>query len=317
MTTYNGEKYIQQQIDSIIKQSFSNWNLIVRDDGSTDGTVEVLKKYCEKDSRIEIICNDTEKHGAYLNFFSLIEYAHCLKDYDYYFFADQDDIWLPYKLEEMIAFSEKRNSDVPRLVYSDMQVIDGKSNVVYASINEIMGIGSIYGLSQFFTHGFLWGCDSMVNRALFKVVPVFPLNDAHIDIMSHDNYYGKFAKVLGEVLYFDKPMIQHRRHGGNETGSYSMKLSPLKIFKRAVLQFDNLAAIHARVYNQTLLTIREMEKIDLVSNDIEVIQETIVQGGIKGCIRLKKFGVRRKQFARTLGIYMVMFTKKYKKYLIR
>lgn len=317
MTTYNGEKYIQQQVDSIIKQSFLNWKLIIRDDGSSDTTVDLLQKYCKQDQRIELLANNTGKHGAYLNFFTLIEYAHTLKEYDYYFFADQDDIWLPNKLEDMIAFSEKRKSSVPRLVYGDMQVIDCQSKVVYESINKIMGIGNISGLSQFFTHGFLWGCDSMINQALFKAVPVFPLYDPHIDIISHDNYYGKFAKVLGEALYLDEPVIQHRRHGDNETGSYNMKLDPVKVFKRAFLQFDNLAKTHARVYNQTLLTIREMKKNGVETGEINKIKKAIENGGITGAIEMKTMKVARSQKARTAGIYIVMITGAYKKYIYK
>lgn len=315
MTSYNGEKYIGKQIESIINQTFKNWNLIIRDDGSTDKTIDIIEEYIASNDRISLLRNLSDRHGAYLNFFTLIQHAKSEKEYDYYFFADQDDIWLEDKLEKMITCGEM-HKDIPLLVYGDMQVIDGNDDLVYSSIDDVMGIGEISGMSLFFTHGFLWGCDVMVNHLLFELVPVFPLTDVHIDIMSHDNYFGKFAYIVGKIIYLPEPCIQHRRHGDNETGSYSMWLSPIKIFKRFFLETDNLAQTHARVYNQTLQTINQMQVAGYSDQRLDEIRNGIVHGGLKGVKVLRKYKVKRKQRARTIGIYFIMLSNRYKEYLV-
>lgn len=317
MTTYNGEKYIEEQIKSIINQTFSEWKLIIRDDGSTDSTASIIENYCRKDDRIKLLINTSDRHGAYLNFFSLINYAHSIEDFDYYFFSDQDDIWCSNKIERMIKEANKLNNDVPRLLYSDMQIIDSQSNTIFDSLNGIMGIGKISGMSLFFTHGFLWGCDSMINKSLFKLVPIFPLNHEHIEIMSHDNYYGKFALLFGEICYIDEVYVKHRRHEKNETGSYYIKLNPFKILKKIFFEFDTLSKVHARVYNQSLLTVQIMKQNNFESPFIDKIASSINRGGLTGCVNMIHFGVKRKQLSRTIGIYLVFLFKTYKKYIYK
>ena len=132
MTTYNGEKFLSQQIDSIVNQTHKDWKLLIRDDGSSDSTRQLLADYEKKDSRIIVYQNTTDKHGAYLNFWTLIHEAreHHI-DYDYYFFSDQDDVWEPDKLEVMIKNAKELSQDKPILLYGDMRVIDQNNAVVY------------------------------------------------------------------------------------------------------------------------------------------------------------------------------------------
>ena len=78
MTGFNGEKYICEQIESICRQTLKDWHLLIRDDGSSDKTIDIIRSFMAKDSRIELIKNETEQHGAYLNFWTLIEYAKAL-----------------------------------------------------------------------------------------------------------------------------------------------------------------------------------------------------------------------------------------------
>lgn len=317
MATYNGKKYVCQQIESIINQTFKNWKLIIRDDGSSDGTVEKIQFYVEKDSRIYLLQNTTDKHGAYSNFWTLIEYAHSLDQYDYYFFADQDDVWIVDKLSKMINYAETLSEKgKPLLIYSDMEIIDGEGNQVCPSLNAVMGSGEMKGLSLFFSHGFIWGCSVMINRALFAAVPTYPLNDPNINIMAHDSYYGKFALVLGSVEFINTPLIRYRRHDSNTTRVYKLKLSPFSVIKKAFFQYGDLVKTHARVYNQTLLTIKQMENVEIDTKNTDLIKKAICRGGIQGTYILKKFGVGRKQRSRTMGIYIVMLLESYKKYLI-
>ena len=83
MATYNGEKYIAKQLDTIINQTYTNWELIIRDDISTDNTLSIIKDYAKKDNRIKYILSNSQKHGAYYNFFGLINYVKKIKKYDF------------------------------------------------------------------------------------------------------------------------------------------------------------------------------------------------------------------------------------------
>lgn len=314
MTSYNGEKFIGQQIESICNQSFKDWHLLIRDDGSKDRTVSIIQSFMADDSRIELIENKTSQHGAYLNFWTLIEYAKSLPSYDYYFFADQDDIWLPDKLEKMTS-AIKGKKDTPVLAYADMQVVDAEGKLIYQSLNDIVGISEIGKYSEFFAHGYVSGCVAVINRKLFEAVPVFPLDSGAIRIMSHDNYYTKFALALGEVCYLDFPAIQYRRHGDNVTSGNQYKLNAKKIYKKATGVFGELAKTHGRVYAQTLLTIEQMIKAGVITPDVECIEAGIKAGGVKGVSVLRKYHVRRKQKSRTIGLYVVMLLGTYKKYM--
>ena len=193
LAAYNGAKFIRQQIDSIRNQTYTNWRLLIRDDGSNDGTVEIVREYCEMDDRIELILNDTERHGAFLNFWQLIDIAYHGEDYDYYFFSDQDDIWEPNKIERMVEFAEEQNEQIPMLFYSDMKIIDGANNIKLAGLNEVMGIGQISGYTEFYSGGYFWGCCIMLNAQLFKLIPPMEASNRYIDIMSHDNFMQNFA----------------------------------------------------------------------------------------------------------------------------
>jgi rhamnosyltransferase len=133
--------------------------------------------------------------------------------------------------------------------------------------------------------------------------------------MSHDNYYGKFALLFGEIKFYNENCLQYRRHGNNVTGFYQIKMTPMSALKQAVTKWDELAKTHARVYTQTLVTLSQMERIGLTSEKIDEIRKAISKGGLYGVYILKKHRVKRKQFARTIGIYVMMLLGTYKKYI--
>ena len=99
LATYNGERFIKDQLDSILNQTYQNFVCYIHDDGSTDRTVDILKKYVSKYPKKIKLLEYPGKKGAVGNFLSLIDYAveHCREQY--YLFSDQDDIWLPQKIE--------------------------------------------------------------------------------------------------------------------------------------------------------------------------------------------------------------------------
>jgi len=315
MATYNGQLYIKKQLDSICNQSLKDWKLIIRDDGSSDETIEIIREYCKKDGRIHLVCNETSLHGAYQNFWALIDYAKKNEDFDYCFFSDQDDIWPIYKLELMTSNAAQYDQDIPLLEYGDMQIINEKDEIVENSLNEIMGIGHMSGYTQFYSAAFVWGCNMMINRKLIDIINVFPLNHPAIHRMSHDNYYTKVCLITGNVIYLPKPCLLHRRHTNNVTSGNHLKLSLRMILNKFLFGFSELCQTHANGYAQTLFTLECMENAGIKSNETNLIKKAILNGGVNGCRIMIKHHVKRFQISRSVGIYFVMFVKGYRKYL--
>ena len=218
MATYNGESYIKEQITSILTQSISDLMLIIRDDGSTDNTVEIIKSFAETDPRITLLNNTGSKHGAYLNFWQLLHYAKKELNCDFVFFSDQDDVWAHDKIESSIAMMQEYNNNEPILLYSDMSVIDGNNNCIYSSYNKIMKIGKAIPQATFYTRDIFWGCTMAFNMELLKKIPLLSIDDNVISIVSHDTYLAEFAALYGEVIFLNKATIQHRKHTKNVTG---------------------------------------------------------------------------------------------------
>ena len=130
LATYNGEKYLKEQIDSILKQTYQNIHLIISDDGSKDHTREILKEYEEKDSRVKVYYQN-ENLGCIKNFEFLLEQVKS----PLYMLSDQDDIWKPEKIEKTY---EKLMEEKADLVFGDLEVVDNALNPMYPSFNDFM-----------------------------------------------------------------------------------------------------------------------------------------------------------------------------------
>lgn len=314
MTTYNGEEFLIQQIESICQQSYSNWQLVVRDDGSSDQTLAILNAYAEKDARIQVVQNQTDYHGAYPNFWGLVAYCKQLKAYDYYMFADQDDVWDKDKLEVYMDFCSDKGLNEPLLVYGDMRIIDGDGQVTSNSLEANLGISYTNAISTFFAHK-VHGCNSFFNRCLFELaVPLSP-EEPEAKYVSHDNYYTKFAALLGQVYYLSRPMMSYRRYGTNVTSQHAYDFKLKRILKR-LTALEELAKDHALTYRQTIATLERMKGLPLSDGQKKLLKtvETILdRGGIYAIKQISKhhidWGKRVKNVSRSLVLCLGMYKK--------
>ena len=126
MATYNGEKYLVEQLDSIINQTYHNWNLLIRDDNSTDKTLEIIQNYHKKDKRIKILKDNKGNLGIVRNFEELLKSS----ESEFIMFSDQDDIWVENKLDMYLKMIEKiKNKGF--MIHSDAILFDkNKSNIL-------------------------------------------------------------------------------------------------------------------------------------------------------------------------------------------
>ena len=314
MTTYNGEEFLIQQIESICQQSYSNWQLVVRDDGSSDQTLAILNAYAEKDARIQVVQNQTDYHGAYPNFWGLVAYCKQLKAYDYYMFADQDDVWDKDKLEVYMDFCSDKGLNEPLLVYGDMRIIDGDGQVTSNSLEANLGIAYTNAISTFFAHK-VHGCNSFFNRCLFELALPLSPEEPEAKYVSHDNYYTKFAALLGQVYYLPRPMMSYRRYGTNVTSQHAYDFKLKRILKR-LTALEELAKNHALTYRQTRATLERMKLLPLADGQMKLLKtvETILdRGGIYAIKQISKhhidWGKRVKNVSRSLVSCLGMYKK--------
>ncbi len=217
LPTYNGEKYLTELLDSIFKQTYDNIEIITRDDGSKDRSVEVIKEYADKNCRegraIRIIPNDGRNLGVPDCFIELLEIGN---DAQYYFFADQDDFWLEDKMEKAVA-KLKTAGDTPAIHF-------GAYNKCTSSLEYIersVPLQGEIGLRQVMYDYFPLGFNLSFNKALYDFV------FAHRPkrIISHDNWYAQVAAGCGKFLYSNEPSVLYRRQEGAVSYANHDKLS--------------------------------------------------------------------------------------------
>ena len=211
MSTYNGEKFVAEQIESIQKQTHTEWHLIIRDDGSTDKTCEIVGDFANKDSRIKLI--RAENVGVIKSFYELIKNNN---EADFYFFADQDDYWLPEKLTVMLAEAKKHDNRKPVMYYTDLTVTDKVLNVTAKSMIRSQSDHANTKLVQELTENTVTGGASMINHELAK------LWQTTNDIIMHDWYLALVAVALGELVYIDQPTHLYRQHDANVLGARTL-----------------------------------------------------------------------------------------------
>ncbi len=203
MSTYNGEKYLTEQIESILNQRNVNVNILVRDDGSTDQTLTILKNYQEKGA-LEFYIGDNL--GPQRSFLHLLQHA---PQCDYYAFADQDDVWLEEKLYTGISQLEN-NKEKPALYFSQTQLTDENLHPISSVI-----IHPKLTFGEMLVYKFIGGCTMIFNHQLREVIGTF----VPVNMPMHDLWVYSIALAAEAHVVFDPtPHILYRQHGNNAIG---------------------------------------------------------------------------------------------------
>lgn len=209
LSTYNGEKYLSDQIESILNQTFKGWTLLIRDDDSSDSTAEIIKGYESKDARIKFINkNKIENIGIHKSFKSLAKFS----DADWYFLCDQDDVWLPNKIENMLNYTGEKSEEA-KLVYSDLTTVDSNLNIISERIRNSKGHEAPI-LKDYLLQPTVTGCAVMFNRNLRN----YWLLEKKI-IGLHDSMLGFLAASLGSLEFINESYTLYRQHSENVVGS--------------------------------------------------------------------------------------------------
>lgn len=215
LSTYNGAEYLEEQLDSILAQTGVEVDILVRDDGSTDSTKEILQRYQDRGA-LNVIWG--ENIGWRDSFMELVYNAPAS---DYYAFCDQDDIWLPEKLNVAVDALEnkKREADIPLLYGSNLFCYrDGK-------IEGTLNLNANFTKQSSLLRALTCGCTLVYNKALFDLLR----QNRPKYVEAHDSWVFMVAMYLGGVIYDPNAYILYRQHGSNQIGA---NLSILERIKR-------------------------------------------------------------------------------------
>ena len=217
LASYNGETYIAEQIESLLAQTETGWDLFVHDDGSTDRTSEILRCYeARYPDRIHVL-EGLPCGGAKDNFFRMMQEVRA----PYVMFCDQDDVWLPQKVDlthrEMKRLEAQHGSETPLLVFTDLCVTDERLNLISERLSVCQKLDPRRTKAKdIMIQNEVTVCTVMINRVLAELA-IRPENTSRI--IMHDWWCALIGASFGAVSYIDQALVLYRQHGDNAMGA--------------------------------------------------------------------------------------------------
>jgi glycosyltransferase involved in cell wall biosynthesis len=202
MATYNGSSYIEEQLKSILGQTYPNIGIVVVDDASKDGTIEILNRYRQEYPNIDVYTNDQN-----LGYIKTFEKGISLAKGSFIALSDQDDVWVPAKLA-LLAEHIGRHL----LIYSDNEYVDEHLKTLGHKLSDEKNMGDYDNCLVFVTDNCVAGHTCMMRRELFEMAYPFPAT------IPHDQWLAFIASMNGGVKYLDQPLVRYRIHGRNVLG---------------------------------------------------------------------------------------------------
>jgi rhamnosyltransferase len=312
LASYNGEKYIEKQLDSLISQTYTDWSLLIRDDGSEDETVSIIKKYMTKDTRIKLIDEHDQNKGkgACQNFARLMEVA-VAEEAPFILFCDQDDYWFANKIDLMFKKMIKSGCS---MLYSDFLYADDKLNALPGSIQKSKSPFLFPFFKTLIVQNQVYGCTMIISGALAKrCLPIPKVAE------NHDYWISLVASGVNVKIYhLKKGLMLYRQHENNVTGSFKDHYVSARI-KRLFMHFN-------------ILKIREIKKILMLSalyeqlnNDLATDNKKLLEGFFKSLEKSKssiifyciKNNIKRQSFISTIVYFLILYTMDKQKFLTK
>lgn len=226
LSIYNGEKYLAEQIDSLLSQTYKNTLIVIRDDGSRDKSFAIAQKYASlHSSRFHILALDGENKGASGGFAFLMEYVLANKqmlglEKAYLMFCDQDDVWYDNKVElQMSAMSlaerESNIDNTPVLIHCDLEVVSSDKTLIAKSLVSFQGLEIERNrFPNLVISNLVTGCTVLINEAL--AIKALPISNKAI---MHDWWLAIIAAAFGKLVFLETPLIHYRQHDNNTIGA--------------------------------------------------------------------------------------------------
>ena len=259
MATYNGEKFLREQIDSILQQTCSDWTLVISDDGSNDGTPSIIAEYAARYPG-RIVQHHSGRHFGNAR----DHFLYLMKAFpkDYVLFCDQDDSWYPEKvgklLEALRSEEQKCGPDMPILVFSDQVPVDARKKPLGSSLMSYQKqYTDAFDYRSIIMQNVVTGGSMAINHSLAR------LAEACLDesgTIMHDWWLAIVAARFGKIIYIDEPLGIYRQHGNNVTGAKNVgslayvldRLFNIKNARAAILRKKAQAAVFRESYQDQL-----------------------------------------------------------------
>lgn len=224
MATYNGEKYLREQLDSLFNQTYQEWVLWIHDDNSTDSTELIINEYVDRYPDKIIHLNDGIRcGGAKENFSYLLEKID--DNYDYVMFCDQDDVWLDTKIDKFIKtvkdIEKSSKNKQPICIFSDLVLVDEKLNILSPSMVRTQRLNPIIASSFDYLkcQNVVTGCAMMLNK--LAIQNSLPIPDS---ALMHDWWIALKVSINGQNIFINESLVLYRQHESNVVGAKEIKL---------------------------------------------------------------------------------------------
>lgn len=301
LACYNGEKYINKQIESLLAQTYVNWKLFIRDDGSTDTTPDIVREYAAKDQRITTIEDDKKNLGSCQNFGLLLNLIG--NQFKYIMFCDQDDYWLPSKISNTLAYmlhlEAEQEKEAPLLVHTNFKYVDNNLQEIISKKYFQATKVSKLNFAHLLTQNPAYGCTMMMNKTLTNLVKNIPSQAEN-----HDYWVALVASALGKIIYLNKQTILYRQHSNNISTNHDSS-SLYKRLKRIILQKKNFTDIQFKI--QMILAFKKIYFNLLPDTKKKILNEYIkFVTGKKVLLLFRNIrnGVRRQTLSQTFLFYV-------------
>lgn len=226
LAAHNGERFIAEQIESVLRQSDTDWFLRIRDDCSTDATLAIALDYARRHpDRISVEQRHENSGSARQNFLEMLSASRA----PFVMFCDHDDVWHEDKIAltraKMQTLEAEWGADVPLLVHTDLVVTDAALRVVAPSMMRAQQLdGSQSRLPRLLAQNVVTGCTVMVNRPLIDLA-----DEPYDDVVMHDWWLALIAAAFGHIGFVDVPTVLYRQHGANVVGARPSRSPAYKI----------------------------------------------------------------------------------------
>lgn len=244
LATYNGAKFLREQLDSLLNQTHQSIHIYIGDDDSTDATPSIIQEYLDKYPAKLTLAASSGRHGVIGNFSRLMKEAKGA----YVMFCDQDDVWAKDKIEvtlkQMKAAEREHGAATPVLVHTDLQVVDTSLQVIAPSYWRYAHLwpNKASSLNRLLAQNVVTGCTVMINRALLELA--YPVPN---QVFMHDWWLALVAAAFGKVIAINQATILYRQHHANTLGAQKFfTVNQVLQWKNIKLKLESRKHIRAR-----------------------------------------------------------------------
>lgn len=300
LATYNGASYLEEQLDSVLANTFTDWTMEICDDGSNDRTLAIIEEYQEQYPGKFFLHRNEQNLGVTTNFLEGAKRAAG----EYIMFCDQDDVWLPDKIEKTLKKLKEREAAIgkktPIVVFTDAKLVDGVLRTISDSFFGYNGLDtSKTDLAHLLIENKVIGCTTMFNRAVADKIIRFPTMARY-----HDWWIALIGATFGEVFYLEEPTMLYRQHGNNVVGSQNFlqyvvdRIKNIKEQKQSLLEDERQAWEFYDIYKDMLLEEQAQILLDFSSmNHANWIEKRD---------RLFRYGFWKSGKLRNIGVFLLV-----------